>query len=139
MANSGPAVERRLFQLVVLVAALVPVAAGVDGALVGPAMIRGVGVSSPDLQSHFRYLSGLLLGIGIGFMLCALDIERRASLFRALGFIVITGGLARLIGVLSLGLPGGAHRFALVMELGVMPALILWLGRFERRSQRGYG
>ena len=53
--------ERRLFQAVVLLAAVVPISAGAVGALQGPHMMRGF--DGPiDLDSHFRYLSGLLLG-----------------------------------------------------------------------------
>lgn len=94
-------------------------------------MIRGIASSSPDLESHFRYLSGLLLGIGLAFVFSVLDIQRRASLFRVLGMIVIAAGLARLTGVILLGLPGPAHLFGLAMEVGVMPALMLWLGRID--------
>ena len=127
-----PSFERRLFQITVLVATIVPIAAGGRGALIGPAMIHGGLPAPPDLDSHFRYLSGLLLGIGLAFAWAVPRVERHVGLFRALGLIVILGGLARLLGAIEEGAPGTAHRFALVMELIVVPALLLWLGRIER-------
>ncbi len=99
-------------------------------------MIRGVIASSPDLDSHFRYLSGLLFGIGLCFAVCVVNLERCAGLFRALAFIVILGGLARLLGAALNGLPTAPHRFAFVMELVVVPLLVVWLNRIERSGQR---
>ena len=77
------------------------------------------------VDSHFRYLSGLLLGIGLLFWSMVPAIERRTSLFRALTFIVVTGGLARLLAYVERGDPG-PMRLALIMELMVTPALCLW-------------
>lgn len=68
--------------MVVIIGALVPIAAGAAGVWQGPDMIRGVVAANPDLDSHFRYLSGLLFGTGIAFVICAIRIERRAALFR---------------------------------------------------------
>ena len=109
-------------------------AAGTAGVLHGPAMIPGVRSEEIDLESHFRYLSGLLLGIGLVFVAITPRIEQNKALFRALCLIVVAGGIARLLGAFELGMPGVAHRFALIMELGVVPAMFLWVGRIERRS-----
>ena len=131
-----PSFERRLFQITVLVATIVPIVAGGRGALIGPALIHGEFFAPPDLDSHFRYLSGLLLGIGLAFAWAVPRVEQHVGLFRALGLIVILGGLARLLGAIEEGAPGTAHRFALVMELIVVPALLLWLGRIERIARK---
>jgi hypothetical protein len=129
-----PAIERRLLQLVVASACLVPLAAGGTGMIRGATMIHGLHPPVPiDLDSHYRYLSGLLLGIGLAFAFCIPSIERRGALFRPLGLIVILGGLARLLGLVANGVPGAGHVFGLAMELGAMPLLLLWQARIERR------
>ena len=128
----SPQAERRLFQITVLLASIVPIAAGGRGALIGSAMIHGASSAPPDLDSHFRYLSGLLLGIGLAFVWAVLRLEQRVGLLLALGLVVMVGGLSRAFGAFEQGAPGTAHRFALVMELVVVPALLLWLGRLER-------
>jgi hypothetical protein len=124
--------EKRLFQSIVLLASIVPIVAGAAGALLGPGMIHAGLPTNRDLDSHFRYLSGLLLGIGLGFIWSVVRIEKRSLLFRALGLIVIVGGLSRLLGAIEDGVPGPAHLFPFVMELLVVPALLLWLLRIGR-------
>lgn len=119
--------SRRLLQIAVAIAGLVPVGAGLDGVLRGAAMTQATVSVSTD--SHIRYLSGLLLGIGLVFWSCIPRIEQRTALVRVLTFVVVMGGLARAYGLLEVGLPGTAMRFALIMELVVTPALCLWQSR----------
>ncbi|HWH22991.1 MAG TPA: DUF4345 domain-containing protein [Allosphingosinicella sp.] len=129
--------ERRLLQVAVAAACLVPVSAGAAGILEGAGMVKGLAGQPPtDLDSHFRYLSGLLLGMGLAFSACIPGIERKRLLFRALSLIVVVGGLARLFSALEDGLPGSGHHFGLVMELLVVPLLMLWQGRIARIFER---
>ena len=129
-----PAAERRLLQVAAGLACLVPLAAGGAGMLAGPAMLAGAGeVASADLDSHFRYLSGLLFGVGVGFAGCIPAIERSTFLFRVLAAVVVAGGLARLGSVAAVGWPGSGHVFGLAMELGAVPLLTLWQARVARR------
>jgi hypothetical protein len=100
----------------------------------GPSVLRGIGAGAPtDLDSHFRYLSGLLLGIGIGFASCVHAIERLGARFRLLGSIVVLGGFARLLSLAEAGMPGAGHLFGLALELGVVPLLMLWQRRIARK------
>ena len=126
--------EKRLLQLVVAIAAVVPLAMGLMSIIQGPAILKGVGMPAPtDLDSHFRYLSGLLLGIGLAFVGCIPGIERKTILFRALSLIVIVGGLGRLTSLLSVGAPSEGHQFGFAMELGVVPLIMFWQTRVARR------
>jgi hypothetical protein len=125
--------ERRLLQLAVGLACIVPLAAGGAGVLDSAAMLKGVSHPlPPDLDSHFRYLSGLLLALGLGFAACVPAIERRGGAFRLLTFLTVVGGLSRLVSLFDAGPPGAGHLFGLGMELGVVPALALWQARVER-------
>ena len=118
--------ERRLLQLAILLAACVPLAAGLG------AVITGAPAGTASHDSHYRYLSGLLFGVGLLFWSAVPAVERRTGLFRALTFVVVVGGLARVYGLLVRGDPG-EMRWALVMELAVTPMLCLWQGRLVRR------
>lgn len=128
--------ERRALQICIGFACLVPVLAGLSGIFESATGMRGVEGAVPvDLDSHFRYLSGLLLGIGICFAACIAHVEKKSGLFRALGFIVVVGGMARLVSLIQAGMPGAGHQFGLAMELGVVPLLVIWQARVARRSK----
>ncbi len=123
--------ERRLLQAAVLLAGVVPVSAGSAGVILGVGLAGGGGT---DLDSHVRYLSGLLLGIGLVFWSLVPRIERHAVLFRVLTLIVFVGGLGRLLGVFVVGQPSAPMTAALGMELVVTPLLCWWQGRLARLS-----
>ncbi len=127
--------ERRVLQIVVAIGSLVPIGAGLAGAVLGPAMVDVAGAPA-GADSHFRYLSGLLLGIGIAYATAIPDIEHRTSRFRLLTAIVFVGGLSRLLSLFVRGVPDKPMLFGLVMELGVTPALALWQGRVAAQARR---
>lgn len=122
----SPAQERRLLQAAVAVGGLVPVGGGLWGVL------GGVHTVGPLAGSHARYLSGLLLGIGLVFWWTIPAIERRGDTFRALAVVVFVGALARLAGAWATGAPP-AVALPLAMELAVTPALALWRERVAAR------
>lgn len=133
-------IERRLLQLAIAVGSLVPILAGGAGMLSGPEILHGVPAPAPsDLDSHMRYLSGLLLGIGIGFVSCIPGVEDKGARFRLLGAIVLIGGLGRALSLFAVGLPSFDQRLALGMELGTMPLLMLWQWRVARRWSAARG
>lgn len=131
----SPSAERRLLQAIVILACLVPLLAGAAGALLGPEFLRrgAPELVGRDLDSHFRYLSGLLFGVGLAFLACVPRIERSAAVFRTLAFLVFVGGVGRLTALAEHGAPGPGHIFGLAMELGVTPLLALWQARVARR------
>jgi hypothetical protein len=133
-----PTAERRLLQAVILLGCLSPLWFGLRGAIEGPAMLAGVepGQAPPDLLSHYRYLSGLFVGLGLVLLSCVPRIEARTSRFRWAGAAIIIGGLARAFGLVAGDAPSAAHQIALAAELGVVPLLILWQARVARRFVR---
>ena len=92
---SGSKYERIALQWTVALAAMVPIGAGAGGALEG---VRFFGLAGPvSADSHVRYLSGLLLGIGLIFVASVYRIERHTERFRILGAIVVLGGMVRFL------------------------------------------
>lgn len=111
-----------------------PVGAGLAGVVDPAAMLDAGSPPGADGDSHWRYLSGLLLAIGLAFWSTIPRIERRGRRFRLLTAIVVLGGLARLFGMLAGPLPSLAMFGALAMELAVTPGLAFWQWRLERRG-----
>jgi hypothetical protein len=127
--ETGALIEKRALQMAVAVAALVPLAAGGAGAF-NPTVLGFAGAHG--LVTHAAYLSGLLLGLGLGFCSTIPAIETKGARFGLLTLVVVTGGLARLWTALRLGIWGLDVTLPLLMELGVTPALWLWQRRVAR-------
>jgi len=118
--------QLRRFQIALAVAACVPFFGGLYE------IIKSPGLADPALESHYHYLSGLLMGIGITFWFCARSPENTAR-FRLLVFIVLIGGLARLFHMLTSGDVSTSIVLSLLMELGVAPAMAYWQHRIVER------
>jgi hypothetical protein len=118
---------RRALQLCIAVGGLVPVIGG------GWGVVQGLAEASAWTSSEERYLSGLLLAIGLAFWTTIPAIERKTARFRLLTLIVFVGGLCRLLGVLIGDGLSPSIGGALAMELGVTPLLCLWQARLDRR------
>lgn len=131
------AIERRVLQIVVAIACLLPLLVGGEGVLRGPTPFGhsgSISVEVPrDLDSHFRYISGIFFATGLGFLSCIPRIERRGERFRLLGSLIVAGGLARGVSLLAVGVPSTGHLLGLGMETIVVPLLMLWQARLARR------
>lgn len=121
--------EAQALRIAVALAAMVPLSAGLAGMLAGSAFLGSGLPVDISADSHIRYLSGLLFGIGLGFASTLRSIERRGARFRLLTGIVVLGGFARLLGAVLHGAPAAPMLFGLAMELLVTPALCLWQWR----------
>jgi hypothetical protein len=127
------AAERRLLQVAVALACCVPFSASLMGIARGAAWLER-GAVATDLDSHFRYLSGIFLVLGIAFASCIANIESKGPRFRLLGAMVVAGGLARLVSLFAVGVPGNGMLFGFAMELGVVPLLMAWQARVAGRA-----
>lgn len=121
--------ERRALQVSIAIAALLPVASGLWD------VTHGLSGSSGWDDNHHRYLSGLLVAIGLGFWSAIPRIEARTARVRLLTTLVVIGGLARLLG-LALGDPATPMvAAALAMELIVTPLICLWQTRLSSSQE----
>jgi hypothetical protein len=128
----SPAAEKRALQAVILLVLLVPLGGSIMGIAKGPPWLDHA-AHGRDLDSHFRYLSGLLLAMTALFASCVPGIERKGARMRLLAVLPVTGGLARLLSLLVVGAPRTTHLVALGIELGVVSLLVLWQARLARR------
>jgi hypothetical protein len=126
---------RRFLQIAVAVFSLVPILAGLAGIFLGPKMVSGSDALNLDLDSHYRYLSGLLTGIGLAFLTCVPRIESKTVPFQVLASIVILGGCGRLYSLIVAGIPNEGMLFGLGMELFVTPLLALCQLRTARQAE----
>jgi hypothetical protein len=122
--------EKRLLQIVIALAALAPIVVGLSGAIWGPAMGAGSIIGFGD--SQFRYLSGMLVGVGAAYWLLVPTIEKEGERLFMLTLIVVVGGFCRASSLLLGGPAGVAVYVGLVLELIVAPGVYLWQMRLAR-------
>jgi hypothetical protein len=125
--------QKRALQMSITIAALLPVVSGLWGIAHG---VLGAPSDSSWADNHYRYLSGLLLAIGLGYWSTVPRIEAMGARLRLLTALVVIGGGARLVG-LALGDAATAEIWtALAMELLVAPLLCLWQTRVRLWQRR---
>jgi hypothetical protein len=124
--------QRRALQGLIAVGGLVPVMGGLMGVGQGQAMLAGAAETELDIDSHWRYLSGLLLAIGLGFWSAIPSIGQSSGRMCLLATIVFSGGIARLVSLFAVGTPSPVMMLALVMELVVTPCLAAWAYRLAQ-------
>jgi hypothetical protein len=123
--------ERLALQICILVGAGVPVAAGLAGAIFGGQLTGDF--LSPSGDNHYRYMSGLLLGIGLLYWTAVPHIERMTRRIRILTIVVMIGGIARLQSLIFWPTPDTVMLVAVAMELLVTPMLCVWQSRIATR------
>ncbi len=119
--------ERTLLQAAVAAACIIPIGAACTGIALGAEWLQPD--PATDMDSHFRYLSGLFLVLGLAFVTCIPGIERKGGRFRLLAAMVIVGGLSRLLSLSEAGMPSPGHMTGLAIELIVVPLLLGWQTR----------
>ena len=129
----SPAAEKRLLQAAIAATLLLPLSAALAGVLGGPHFLGRPPVIPTDLDSHFRYVSGLFLGMLLLFASCIPNVERHGARLRMLGFMVFIGGLFRLYSLVTIGTPSTGHLIGLGIELVELPLILLWQARLARR------
>jgi hypothetical protein len=125
---------KRALQIVVAVLAATPVMVGIEGFVSGPKFLHVIRPWPVDLDSHFRFLSGFLLAIGIAWYSCIHRIETKTERFRVLAACTFTGGLARLVSLILVGAPSLGHIAGLCIELLAVPALVWWQGYVANKA-----
>lgn len=129
----SPLAEKRALQAMLAAFLVLPLIAAVSSIALGPAYLGDPPVVPRDLDSHFRYVSGIFLALLVAYASCIPAVERKTARLRLLGALTIAGGLARLLSLVVVGMPSLGHRVGLGIELIVVPLMLLWQARVARR------
>lgn len=126
------------FRCTVAILALIPISAGAAGVMNGLAFPGfDVTTENADAASHFRFLSGIFLTMGLAYWSVALGWGDYLPRFQLLGVLTVAGGLARAVSYVLDGEPSVGHQLGLGMELVVVPVLLLWSCRLSHLKSRG--
>ena len=122
-------------QVVLAVLGLLPLAFGTLGLWAGVALYMPADAATPQLDSQFRFMSALDIGLAAIAWWFAAHIERHAGVFRLVCLAVFVGGVGRVAAWLATGSPGPAFAAVTVIEL-LVPALIPWQAHVQRHSPK---
>lgn len=122
--------QRTSLKIAVGLTALVPITNGILGILKGPAMIERTSLYSLSLDSHYRYLSGLPLGLGFLLLRSLSKIEHDGSDLQRVTLLIFIGGLGRLYGLFRIGHDRNSVLLTL-SELFVLPLLCMYQNRIQ--------
>jgi Domain of unknown function (DUF4345) len=126
--------ERKLLQIAFALAGLLLIAFGLAGIFFGANFADLSG--SVEMDSYFRFLKGMLLGIGLIYWSSIPDIARHAERISVVTFILVLGAVPRLLAVISHGVPTIGILVGLAGELIFAPLLWLWHQHVAGAAQR---
>jgi len=116
--------ERVLLQIAFALAGLVLIVFGLVGVFFGANFTDLSG--SVEMDSYFRFLKGMLLGIGLIYWSSIPGIARHGERISVVTFILVLGAVPRLIAVIGHGVPTIGILIGLAGELIFAPLLWLW-------------
>ena len=116
--------ERKLLQIAFALAGLVLIVFGLAGVFFGANFVDLSG--NVEIDSYFRFLKGVLLGIGLIYWSSIPDIARHGERVSLVTFILVLGAVPRLLAVISHGVPTIGSLVGLAGELIFAPLLWLW-------------
>jgi hypothetical protein len=128
------AMGRKLLQIVVALTGLAAVGFGLAGVLFGAAFM-GL-YEDVVIDSYVRFLKGMMLAIGLVYWSAIPDIERRGERISVVTFILVGGAMARVVAVVSHGVPTMGILLSLVGGLIVVPLVWLWQRHVARVAAR---
>ena len=131
--------ELRLFHVVVGSILVIPLVAGLTGALGGLELFAALFredaneiVVAPALRNHLRAITFMFFMIAPLVVWTLRDLEARAGGFRIVLGVAFAAGFVRLLGRFVDGPPGVMATIFMVMELAVLPAVLVWHARLIR-------
>jgi hypothetical protein len=116
---------RRGLQLTLAVLSMIPISVGIMGIVLGTSRWLPANVITPEFDSHYRYIAGYYVSLGMLGLWIIPRIEKHRSLFRIICASVFMGGIGRVAAILQVGLPGSMAIFFTAFEL-CFPLLLFW-------------
>ena len=126
--------ERKLLQIAFALTGLLLIAFGLAGVFFGANFADLSG--SVEMDSYFRFLKGMLLGIGLIYWSSIPDVARHAERISVVTFILVLGAVPRLLAVIGHGVPTIGILIGLAGELIFAPLLWLWHQHVAVTAQR---
>jgi Domain of unknown function (DUF4345) len=132
----------KAFQWTLRVMTMIPLVTGLLEVFMGLGSLKTIGVQLPNelmtqasVDNNWRFLGTIWASYAALILYAVNDPLRHATLLRILLTVLFLSGIARATSVLLMGWPVPAFIGAMAFELFVMPLMMLWLIRVERKAR----
>jgi Domain of unknown function (DUF4345) len=122
---------KRGLQVTIAILSLAPLSIGMLGIVLGTSRWLPANMITPDFDSHYRYIAGYFVSLGLLGLWMIPRIERHTGLFLVICASVFMGAIGRVASILQVGLPGPMAIFLTIFEL-CFPLLLLWQAKVSR-------
>jgi hypothetical protein len=120
-------------QITLAILSVIPLVIGLLGITQGTARWLPTTSITPDFDSHYRYIAGYYLSLGmLGFWMIP-KIEQHTELFRIVCASIFMGGVGRTVSIVRVGMPSLPMLMFTGLEL-CFPLLLLWQAKISRRQ-----
>jgi hypothetical protein len=126
---------KRGLQVTITIFSLLPLLVGVIGIVLGTARWLPTEMITADFDSHYRYIAGYYVSLGLLGLWVAPRIEQHTGLLRIICASILLGGLGRLVSMVQVGLPGPMAIVFTMFELCFPLLLLLWQAKVSRLRQ----
>jgi hypothetical protein len=121
---------KRGLQLTLAVLSMIPIAVGIMGIALGTSRWLPADAITPEFDSHYRYIAGYYVSLGMLTLWIIPRIEKHRSLFRIICASVFIGGIGRVASIVQVGLPGSLAIFFTAFEL-CFPLFLFWQAKLS--------
>jgi hypothetical protein len=122
---------KRGLQLTLAILSMIPILVGIMGIVLGTSRWLPANLITPKFDSHYRYIAGYYVSLGILGLWMIPRIEKHRGLFRIICASVFMGGIGRVVSIFQVGLPGSMALFFTAFEL-CFPVLLFWQAKVAR-------
>jgi hypothetical protein len=121
-------------QFTIAILSIIPILIGLLGITQGTTRWLSASSITPDFDSHYRYITGYYLSLGMLGLWMIPRIEQHTDLFRILCASVFMGGVGRSFSIAQVGIPNLSALMFTGLEL-CFPLLLLWQAKIPRRQR----
>jgi hypothetical protein len=124
---------KRGLQLTLAILSIIPMIVGTIGIVRGTSRWLPANLITPEFDSHYRYIAGYYISLGILTLWMIPKIEKHRSLFRILCGSIFLGGIGRVVSILQVGAPGPMAIFFTAFEL-CFPLFLFWQAKLSHQE-----
>ena len=124
----------KAFAPIFIVVGVLHLALGAGADVLLGANLSEQALRDPVLDSQNRFYGVSFTLYGVLLFLCSMDLEKYKTVLRCVLWVFFVAGMARVVSIVTHGVPSSLVLALLGSELLVPPVLVIWLSRIERES-----